>query len=216
MARPVLHTERAKGPGQRVAAFIVDEDIERFETRPLGQKIAAADAMADRRVAALQEGDGRGDGGQITLELLVKTTQGSRTFFGRHDFHPLVHLAQACRRKQFQHQLERDVVLCCFNSPRSQKAGQIGRRRIGRVELRHRRDDGKNAERAGRHGQSVQGFSSFSASTAVIRNKSVSSCWSISIKPSYSAKLRRSWQSARTRHSAAGKSRVWARLWKTR
>jgi hypothetical protein len=52
MPRPVLHAERAEGPGQRVAAFVVDEDIERGETRPFGQKIAAADAMADRRVGA--------------------------------------------------------------------------------------------------------------------------------------------------------------------
>ena len=47
MPRPVLHAERAEGPGQRIATLVVDVVVERGEARAFGQKLAAADAMAD-------------------------------------------------------------------------------------------------------------------------------------------------------------------------
>ena len=78
---PVLHAERAKGPGQRITAVVVDVFVERGEARSFGQEIAPADAMADRRVAPLQEGDGRGDGGERSGRSVRRSSGGWASAF---------------------------------------------------------------------------------------------------------------------------------------
>ena len=150
MARPVLDAEHAEGPGQRVAAVLVGIDVERGEARPLGQELAAGDAVADRRVVPLQEGDGRGDGGEVALEVLGKAVQRRAALALRNGLDALVDGAQAGQRKQFEHQPERDVVLHRHDAARAQEAGQVGGRRVGRVELRHRWDERQDARRVHR------------------------------------------------------------------
>ena len=59
VARAVVRAQRTEGPGQRIAAIVVDIGVERHEARPLGQEAAAGDAVHQRRVAALQEGQRR-------------------------------------------------------------------------------------------------------------------------------------------------------------
>ena len=152
MARPVLDAEHAEGPGQRVAAVVVDVDVERGEARSLGQEIAAGDAVPDRRVAPLQEGDGRGDGGEVAVELFVEAAQAGRAFFGRDGGHAPTDLAQSVGRKQVKHQRQRDVGLRRRNPARAQEAGQVGGRRVGHVQLRHRRDEREDAGAAGHGG----------------------------------------------------------------
>ncbi len=68
MARTVLHTQGAEGPGHGIGAgAVADEDVQRHKARPLGQEAAAADAVRQRAVAALQEGDSGRDGAQVGI-----------------------------------------------------------------------------------------------------------------------------------------------------
>ncbi len=69
---PVLHTERAEGPGQRVTSVVVDVDVERLEARAFGQEGAAADAVRQRGVAALQKGQRWRHRGPIAVEGFEK------------------------------------------------------------------------------------------------------------------------------------------------
>ncbi len=107
----VLQAQGAKGPAQRVAAFLVHIDIERGKARPLGQKVAADNAVRQRRVAPLQEGDGGRNGGQITLMLPQKGLHRRAVLPHRQRLYHLQHLAQALGREQAQHQRQRQVFL---------------------------------------------------------------------------------------------------------
>jgi hypothetical protein len=77
--------------------------------------------MADRRVTPLQEGDGRGDGGQITVELFVKATQGGERFLCGMAFTRSCIAVQAGRRKQFEHQLASAMSSCVASIPRERR-----------------------------------------------------------------------------------------------
>ena len=141
--RAVVQAERAEGPGERVAAVFGHVDVKRFEARALGQKGAAADAVRGGRVAALQERDRRRDRREVAVELRVEAPSrcGVRLRCGQR-VDAFAHRAQAGRREQFEHQRQREVFLRRMDVARAQEAGQVGGRRVGRVELRHRRDDG--------------------------------------------------------------------------
>ena len=111
MPRPVLHAERPESPGQRVAAVFVDINIQWFEARAFRQKISAGNAKSHRRITSLQEGDGWGHSGQIAVELLAKIVDDKRVLAWRQAIYPLANGFQAVRRKEFEDQFERYVLL---------------------------------------------------------------------------------------------------------
>jgi len=137
-----------------VAAIIVHIDIDRGEARPFRQEVAGVDAVGQRGVPALQEGDGRRHGGQVTVELRIEGPKGLGAFALGHGLHAGLDGDQALAREQGQHQRQRQVFLHGIDPTRTQEARQVGGRGVRRVELRHRRDDGQHAQGLGRgHGR---------------------------------------------------------------
>ena len=57
--------------------------------------------------------------------------------------------------QQGQHSGQRQILLHSIKTPRTQKTRQVGRGRVGRVELRHRRDEAEHFERGGAGHQAV-------------------------------------------------------------
>ena len=145
----ILHPECAECPGQRIAAIRIDIGVEWLEAWPFGKKVAAADAMPDRRVAPLQESHGRFDRRQIAIEDPIEGLHPLRALLRRRRRDALAHRQQSVAREQAQHQGQSEILLHRVDAARTQETGQIGRRRIGRVELRHRRDDGEDAHGLG-------------------------------------------------------------------
>jgi len=159
----VLRTERAEGPGERAAAVGVLEGIERREARAFGQEGAAADAVRQRGVAALQKRQRRRDGGGVTGVVGLEGLHPRRALGGGQRGDARVHAGQAVARQQFQRQRQRQILLHRVDPARAQEAGQVGGRRIRGVELRHRRDDGQDTNGLGRHGGFGAGIGRFSA-----------------------------------------------------
>ena len=150
MARAILQAERAERPGERVAAVVVDIHVERAEARTLGEPVPADDAVRERRVVSLQEADRGADRRVVTLELGEEMRHGrGSSCFGQR-LGTGAHLLEPRRREQVEHKRERQVFLHRRDAARPQEAGQVGRRRVRRVELRHRRDDGQHSGIAGR------------------------------------------------------------------
>ena len=146
----IVQAERAEGPGQRVAAVIVDVDIERGKARSFRQEAAADDAVRDRRIGALQKRDRRRDRRAIRRELLAKRIDTRRDRSGRQCIDAGLDPVQSSDAEQFQHQRQRQVRLHRGDAVAAQEAGQVGGGRVGRVQLRHRRDDRQHAQIGGR------------------------------------------------------------------
>ena len=153
----VVQAQGAKSPAQRVAALLMNIDIERGEARPFGQEAAAHDAVRQRAVAPLQKGNGGANGGQIPVLLRGKALHRRALLFGGHRIDPGGHCAQTFRREQAQHQRQRQVLLRRRNAARAQKPREVGGRGVRCVELRHRGDDGQHAKRWDGHGGGGQG-----------------------------------------------------------
>ncbi|MNL13670.1 hypothetical protein D3C87_1345830 [compost metagenome] len=141
----VLQPQRAEGPTQRVAAVFVHVDVQRAETRAFGQEVAAHDAVGQRGIAPLQECDRWPDGGQVARLHRHERLDGGRVLVKRQRVDPIRHGAQALRRQQAQHQRKRQVFLHRVHVARTQETGQVGGGGVGRIQLRHRRDDGQHA-----------------------------------------------------------------------
>ena len=145
VASAVVHAQRPESPGHGVAAVLVHEHIQRREARPLGQEAAAGDAVRQRRVAPLQEGQHRGNGGVITAELPCKGLNPRGVQLRWLRLHAALHLNQPGRRQQFENQRQRQVFLHRLHTARTQETRQVGGGRVRCVQLRHRRDDGQHA-----------------------------------------------------------------------
>ncbi|MNV04116.1 hypothetical protein D3C71_944040 [compost metagenome] len=141
----VVQAQGAKGPAQRVAALVVYIHIQRGEAWALGQVVAACNAVRQRAVAALQEGNGGADGGEVAVLLRRKTLHGGALLFGGKRIHLGGHRAQPFGREQAQHQCQCQVFLERRHPPRAQKAREVGGGGVWRIQLRHRGDDGENA-----------------------------------------------------------------------
>ena len=153
MTRPVLHPQAAKSPGQRITACIIAIRINGGKARAFGQVAAAVDAMGQGRVAALQEGDDRGNGGQVATVMVCEKMDCRAACCRRERFHLGENRYKPVPRQQAQHQRQSQVFLHGLQAARAQESGQIGGGRVGRVELRHWRDDGQHAhDRMGFHG----------------------------------------------------------------
>jgi len=97
--------------------------------------------VGEGRVAALQEGQRRPDGGPVAVEFGVELGQRGRAFLGRDGAQLVAQGVEPGRREELQHQPEGQVVLAGVHAAGAQEAGEVGGGRIGRVELRHRRDE---------------------------------------------------------------------------
>ena len=128
-----------------------------LESRPLGKKSAADDTKGKAGIAALQESNGRLNRGDISRGMPEEVGDGrghrgapagcSRTL--------AEYVRHACNergREQPQEQAERGVGLCQFEPEvgcmKAQKAHQVRRRRVWRVQLDHRRRDEQQAHGA--------------------------------------------------------------------
>ncbi len=145
MPRAILHAQSAECPGQRIAAIRIDIGGQRFETRAFGQKVAPADAMADRGIAPLQKRHCGIDRGEITVEFPIESLHPRAALFLWQGFDALANRPQSVTREQAQNQRQRQILLCGVKPARAQETRQVSGRRIGRIELRHRRDDGQDA-----------------------------------------------------------------------
>ena len=67
--RAIVGAERPERPAERVAILARQISLERRKPWPLGEPSPPRDAVRERRVAALQEGDDRIDGALVGLEL---------------------------------------------------------------------------------------------------------------------------------------------------
>jgi hypothetical protein len=147
VAGAVGHAQRAEGPGQRIAALVVDIHVERGEARALGQEGTAGDAVRERRIAPLEEGHGNIDAWPGSPRSAPGRRPRAACGFAGSAFGDLADRLQARRREQAQHQRQRQVFLHRGYPARTQETGQVGGGRIGRVELRHRRDEREHARR---------------------------------------------------------------------
>ena len=62
------------------------------------------------------------------------------------------HLKQTFGREQVQHQGQGQIHLMRIHALAAQKTCEVSRGRVGRVELRHRRDDAQHTQRSWRGG----------------------------------------------------------------
>ena len=147
--------QSAKGPTNRVTCAIVFISVERGKARAFGQKAPASDAVAQGAVAALQEGDHRVDADGVIIEVVEEKIHGAGAFFNRQSQRHITQIGQAFFVHQSQHRGQRKVFLHRIKPPRTQKTRQVGRRRVGRIELRHRRDEAEHFERDGAGHQAV-------------------------------------------------------------
>ena len=159
MACAVLQAHGAEGPAQRVAALALEGGvriilIDRGESRAFGQEGTGVDAVCQGGVSALQERDRGLDRGTVAGERFKEVGHAGRVFDaavqGR-----LTQLVQPRPRQHTQHQLQRQIVLFGLNTPRSQEARDIGGAGVGRVELRHRRDEAQDLERCSAHAAGI-------------------------------------------------------------
>ncbi len=146
----VLHAQRAKGPGQRVAAAVahvhVVVGVQRRKARAFRQQAARGHAVRQRGVAPLQVGDGRADAAAVGAKLVQKGVHAARApCFGLGQ-RTAAHGRQPGGREDFQDQRQRQVFLHGADTARAQEAGEVGGGRVGRVELRHRRDEAQDAQ----------------------------------------------------------------------
>ena len=111
VARTVLHAQGTEGPGERVATVVVDVDVERLEARALGQESAATNAVAERWVIALKEGERRRDGRVVAVEGAVKCGDACGALGRRQGIELGAHRQQAFGREQRKHQRQRQVFL---------------------------------------------------------------------------------------------------------
>ena len=112
MAGAILHAKRAKGPGQRVGTLFalfalltrrahrVFIGFQRQEARAFRQESAAADAVRQRAVTALEERDGRLDGGQVAVGQGFERGDPFAALCGAAVLDVGSHTAQARHRKQ--------------------------------------------------------------------------------------------------------------------
>ncbi len=128
----------AESPGQRVAAAIVGIGIEGAEARSFGQVVARADAVTQRGIAPLQEGDGGVDGAEVGVAVVEKVVdRGGALGLGQLQS---LHLdsRQPFSGEQAQHERQGQILLHRIDPARAQEARQVRRRGVRRVELRHR------------------------------------------------------------------------------
>ncbi|MDT4848613.1 hypothetical protein FQZ97_827070 [compost metagenome] len=161
VARLVLHAQSAERPGQRVAAFFaqrrVHVHLQRGEARAFGQQLARGDAVRQRRVPALQEGDHQADGGAVARELVEEGVHAGRALrFGLRQ-RVTAHGFEPGRRKQLEHQCQRQVGLHRIDPARAQEAGDVRGGGVGRVDLRHRWDEAQHTQGGGGHGRCGEG-----------------------------------------------------------
>jgi hypothetical protein len=110
---------------------------------PLGQEGARVDAVRQRAVAALQEGQhGRHRAGDALGGLAVELQRLAGRRVARRG---LAQAGQAFGAEDPQHQLQRQVGLARVHAARAQEAREVGGARVGGVELRHRRDERQHA-----------------------------------------------------------------------
>ena len=145
VAGAILHPQAAESPGQGVIAIRVDVDIEGVEARSFGQKLPSGDTIGQAGVTPLQESDNRNNAGEIAFECFQEGSKQRRAPRQRLDAG--AHRLQPLRRKQAQHQPQGEIFLHRVQSARTQETGQVRRRWIRGVELRHRRDDRQDAHR---------------------------------------------------------------------
>src|ERR1700733_8918812 len=77
--------------------------------------------------------------------MLSEKARGGRVLFARQRAHLGVNRLHALHRQQLERQGDGEICLFRFEPARAQESREIRRRRIGRVELRHWRNDRKNA-----------------------------------------------------------------------
>ena len=97
--------------------------------------------MAQGAVLALQKSNGGFDGVLIPRKEIEKEIDAGTALQLRALKGTDLNLFQSLRCEQTQDQFEGQIFLNSSNSARTQKARQVGRGRVGCVELRHRRDD---------------------------------------------------------------------------
>jgi hypothetical protein len=157
VARAVVQAQGAEGPGHGVAAVGVDVDVQRREARALGQEAAAADAVRQRGVTALQEGDGRLERLQVGVEPFAERCDRRAAALAGQRVDGGLQRLQPGGRQQFQDQRQRQVLLRRRHAARAQEAGEVGGRRIRRVQLRHRRDERQHTGDGGGDGHGAVG-----------------------------------------------------------
>ena len=145
MAGAVVQAQRTEGPAQRVATAVVGVLIQSSKPPALGQQAAVGNAVGQGAVTPLQKRNHPPDGGGIGLELSQKVLHLRTALFGRQGQRGSFHLRQALHAQQPQHQRQRQIGLHRIHPARPQKTRDVGGGRVGRVELRHRRDDGQHA-----------------------------------------------------------------------
>jgi len=145
------YAERAKGPGQRVAAAVVFIRLERRKTRAFSQQAARGDAVGQGGVATLQVGHDGADGAAVVGELVQEGMHAGAAFGLGLGLCTVAHGVQPGGREQFEHEGERQVFLYSIKAARAQEAREISSRGVGRVELRHRWDEAQHAKGGG-HG----------------------------------------------------------------
>ena len=143
----ILQPQRTKGPVERVAFVLlaVDVVLERCKARAFGQVMPRSDTMSQAGIATLQKSNGRRDCGAVGLEVLGEEARGGRVLFAGQRAHLPVNRLHALHREQLERQGDGEIGLFRFEAARAQEPGEIRRRRIRRVELRHRRNDRQNA-----------------------------------------------------------------------
>jgi hypothetical protein len=145
----------AKGPTDRVARAIVLISVERRKAGAFGQKAPACDAVAERAVSALQKRDHRVDADGVIVEVVEEEIHRTRALFDRQSQRHITQIGQPLFVQQGQYRGQGQVFLCRIETPCTQKTRQVGRGRVGRVELRHRRDEAQDFERGGAGHQAV-------------------------------------------------------------
>lgn len=153
VARAILNAERTERPLKRVGALASRLDIlaEGRKARSLGQEGSRGDAMRECRVPATQESHHRPDRVPHARELLGEVSGCRRQAVRWQLADRFCHRLETRDGEEPPGEGNRQVGLGGLEAARSQKAGQIGRGGIRRVELRHRRDDGKDARFAHNH-----------------------------------------------------------------
>jgi hypothetical protein len=111
VAGPVLQAQGAEGPGQRVLALFGGVAVQGLEARAFGQEAAGVDAVGQRGVAPLQEGDHPGHGGAVGVELGQEVVDLRRALALRQGLRRRAQFVQAGGREQAQHQAQGQVFL---------------------------------------------------------------------------------------------------------
>src|ERR1700733_3507752 len=125
--------------------LVVDVVLERCKARPFGQVMPRSDTMSDARITTLQKSNGGRDCSAVGLEMFGEKLRRYRVLIALQRAHLPENSLHALRRQQLERQGDGKICLFRLETARAQEPREIGRGRIWRVELRHRRNDRQNA-----------------------------------------------------------------------